>query len=193
MTFRPASFIFKGPDANGRPEPLRRPPRPVPAAAFSTVVRANPFILASVAVRRTALDAVGGFDESLIPLGCEDWDLWLRITRRFPVVGVDEELTRYRCHPGNTAHDQILASGLAAIDRLYADPGVAAAAGLDHAAARARLLWYHAGAVARSRPATARALARRAWAASPRMLASRPAAGALARLLLPDALRRLLP
>ncbi len=41
-------------------------------------------------IHRSVLDAVGGFDEDLP--ACEDYDLWLRITARYPVVLVDEPL-----------------------------------------------------------------------------------------------------
>ena len=44
----------------------------------------------SVLVRRSLLEEVGGFDETL-PV-CEDYDLWLRICSRYPVLFVDEAL-----------------------------------------------------------------------------------------------------
>ncbi len=44
----------------------------------------------SVLVRRSLLETVGGFDETL-PV-CEDYDLWLRICSRYPVLFVDEAL-----------------------------------------------------------------------------------------------------
>ncbi len=179
-------------DADGRPLPIRRPPRPVAGDAFPALVRANRMILASVVVRRRALDAVGGFDEALAPLGCEDWDLWLRLARRFQVVAVDAELTRYRVHDGNTAWRQVLASALAVIDKHYADPTTATAARLDYGAARARVLWYHAGAAATASRRDGLALAARAVAESPTTLVARPALGALASLALPAALRRAL-
>jgi glycosyltransferase involved in cell wall biosynthesis len=51
----------------------------------------------SVMLRRPLLDEAGGFDESLP--ACEDYDLWLKITCRFPVGLVDEYLlTRYGGH-----------------------------------------------------------------------------------------------
>jgi glycosyltransferase involved in cell wall biosynthesis len=43
-------------------------------------------------VRRSALDAIGGFDESLP--SCQDMDLWLRICERFQVEIVPEALVR---------------------------------------------------------------------------------------------------
>lgn len=44
----------------------------------------------SVLLRRRLLDTVGLFDEALP--ACEDYDLWLRVTARFPVLFVDEPL-----------------------------------------------------------------------------------------------------
>lgn len=44
----------------------------------------------SVLIRRTLLDEVGLFDETLP--ACEDYDLWLRVTARYPVSFIDEPL-----------------------------------------------------------------------------------------------------
>ncbi len=44
----------------------------------------------AVMLRRDVLDKVGLFDESL-PV-CEDYDLWLRIARRFPIYLIDDRL-----------------------------------------------------------------------------------------------------
>lgn len=45
----------------------------------------------SVLIHRGVFDAVGLFDETL-PV-CEDYDLWLRVSARFPVLYADEPLT----------------------------------------------------------------------------------------------------
>jgi glycosyltransferase involved in cell wall biosynthesis len=47
-------------------------------------------------VRRTALDAIGGFDESLP--ASQDWDLWLRLCERFEADVVPEALVRVAQH-----------------------------------------------------------------------------------------------
>ncbi|MCH9647358.1 MAG: glycosyltransferase [Deltaproteobacteria bacterium] len=44
----------------------------------------------AVMLHRSVVQEVGGFDESL-PV-CEDYDLWLRVTSRFPVLLVEEPL-----------------------------------------------------------------------------------------------------
>ncbi|MEN8259326.1 MAG: glycosyltransferase family 2 protein, partial [Pseudomonadota bacterium] len=44
----------------------------------------------SILIHRAVFDSVGLFDERLP--ACEDYDLWLRITARYPVLFVDEPL-----------------------------------------------------------------------------------------------------
>jgi glycosyltransferase involved in cell wall biosynthesis len=179
-------------DGGGRPLPIRKPAHATAGRLFPAFARGNFVILASMVVRRSCLAALGGFDATLPVYGCEDWDLWLRLARRWPIAALDEELTLYRRHATNTRWQDVLASGLAVIDRLYADPAVAGEAGLSHAAARARHLWYHAAAVAAAERSAALPLVGRALREDPRTLLSRPAAGALAALGLPRAFERAL-
>jgi glycosyltransferase involved in cell wall biosynthesis len=179
-------------DAGGAPLPHRKPDDPPSGRIFPRLVRGNVIVLASVLARREHVGAAGGFDATLPVFGCEDWGLWLRLARRAPVIGLAEELTLYRRHAGNTAWRSILRSGLAVLDRLYADPTVAAEAGLSLAAARARHFWYHATIAAADTRADGMALAAAALRESPATAFSRPALGALAALVLPrPALRTL--
>jgi glycosyltransferase involved in cell wall biosynthesis len=189
LCYTAARFV----DVTGTRLDMRKPPEPLAGNALPRLARGNVVILASVVVRRTALDAVGAFEPTLH--ACEDWDLWLRIARRFPFAFVDEELTLYRVHPGNTARAAVLEGGLRVVDRLYADPDMPRLTHLTRAEARARLYWYDAGTLATEDTAAARDLARQAFRESPRTITSRPALGALAALLLPTpalkAVRRL--
>ena len=51
-----------------------------------------------VLMRRSAFDAVGGYDESMRS-GNEDWDLWVRLMAAgYPMIEVPEVLFRYRKH-----------------------------------------------------------------------------------------------
>jgi len=179
-------------DADDTPLELCKPPRAIAGEVFPALMRGNFIILASVVARRRCLREAGGFDETLPAYGCEDWDLWLRLARRHPVAVVDEELTLYRRHDGNTGADALLRSGLAVIDRRYADPGTEAAAQLSRAAARARLRWYLAGAVASTHRTAAVPLVLDALREAPASALGRPALGALAALLLPRAAERAL-
>ena len=179
LCYTAARFI----DATGTRLAMRKPPEPLEGFALPRLARGNVIILASVVVRRACFDQVGAFEPNLH--ACEDWDLWLRIARRFPVAFVDEELTLYRVHPGNTARAAVLDGGLHVVDRLYADPTTPRLTRLSRTAARARLLWYDVTTLAAEDRAAAWDLARQAFRESPRTLASRPALGAVAALLLP--------
>lgn len=53
-------------------------------------------------VRRSAIEAIGGFDPSYRALdacGCEDWEVYLRLAERFEFVVVPEYLVEYRKLP----------------------------------------------------------------------------------------------
>jgi glycosyltransferase involved in cell wall biosynthesis len=57
----------------------------------------------SVMIHRSVFDHVGLFDEDL-PV-CEDYDLWLRVTSRYPVLLLNEKLTiKYGGHPDQLSH-----------------------------------------------------------------------------------------
>jgi len=62
-----------------------------------SVLMAMPCML----MRRDALRAIGGFDESMT--WAEDLDLWRRIARRYPVAVVPEPLVRVRVHASSTS------------------------------------------------------------------------------------------
>jgi glycosyltransferase involved in cell wall biosynthesis len=59
-----------------------------------------PFPLSSILFRRSTLDIVGEFDESLRD-GAEDLDLMTRVAREGRFICVDEVLGVYRIHPGS--------------------------------------------------------------------------------------------
>lgn len=52
-------------------------------------------------IRRTALDAVGDFDESLV--GGQDWDMWLRLAAKFPFTVVPSPQILYRKYPNSNS------------------------------------------------------------------------------------------
>jgi glycosyltransferase involved in cell wall biosynthesis len=58
---------------------------------------------AVVLYRRELLDASGGFDESL--RACEDYELYLRLSRRWPMVQHAELVAEYRQHDTNMSKD----------------------------------------------------------------------------------------
>jgi glycosyltransferase involved in cell wall biosynthesis len=58
---------------------------------------------ATVLYRWNVLDEVSGFDERLA--ACEDYDLYLRASRRYPVSGHSEVIAEYRQHESNMSRD----------------------------------------------------------------------------------------
>jgi glycosyltransferase involved in cell wall biosynthesis len=85
----------------------QRPPQTVPdARTFFLLLVDRNFVYTSVTARRLVLEAVGGFDESLV--GVEDWDLWLRIARGGGrPVRVPEILAIYRLTPDSLTADPL--------------------------------------------------------------------------------------
>ena len=68
---------------------------------FEELLMGPNFIPTSTAiVRRRCLETVGVFDVALSLT--EDWELWLRIARRFEIGCLDEVLAEYREHPTNS-------------------------------------------------------------------------------------------
>lgn len=63
---------------------------------FAKLLEEDFIASSSVLVRKNVLDAVGGYDETLFT---EDWDLWLRITKLYPVAFMNGYFSSYRIHP----------------------------------------------------------------------------------------------
>lgn len=81
-------------DAEGRP---LQPFRFTEPFNLRRLIEVHDYILQPAAfVRRPALEAVGYLDESLN--WCMDWDLWIRIGRRFPVRYLPRRLAQARIH-----------------------------------------------------------------------------------------------
>lgn len=58
---------------------------------------------ATALIRRQVAADIGGFDERLSSQ--EDWDLFLRASRRGPIIFADEQVAWYRRHPANSSAD----------------------------------------------------------------------------------------
>lgn len=71
-----------------------------PAGALAQLLLGCHVPALTAVFRRTCIDDVGLFDESL--LGSGDWDLWIRIAARYPIACVEQVLACYRIHPTNT-------------------------------------------------------------------------------------------
>lgn len=100
----------------------------VPRDAFASFLRGNPIGMhATVMYRREALEAVGGFRGGLP--ACEDYDLYLRLSQRFPVVCHPDILAEYWRHDANMSRHSALMMR-SALDVLGGYRGAARKAGL---------------------------------------------------------------
>jgi alpha-1,3-rhamnosyltransferase len=96
-------------DEHGRPVARRRQKlRPAPGPdreAWRVLFLGDNFVInPTVALRRDAFLAVGGFDRKL---ALEDIDCWLRLSARHAIARVPEVLASYRKHPGNTLRRRV--------------------------------------------------------------------------------------
>jgi hypothetical protein len=74
------------------------------AQPFRSLLEGNHVgIMSNAMFRRSALLAVGGFDPARV--FCADYDLYLRLSRRFPVARHAAVVADYRLHGGNRSHD----------------------------------------------------------------------------------------
>jgi glycosyltransferase involved in cell wall biosynthesis len=72
---------------------------PVPSGwVFEKLLGGNFITACSAMIRRSCYDAVGTYDESLV---VEDWDMWLRIAKKFRIEYLDLPTVVYRQHGRN--------------------------------------------------------------------------------------------
>ena len=76
---------------------------PLGAAAFSLLVGENPVCTSSVLASRAAVLAAGGFDPGLRQ--AEDWDLWIRLSRRGAVATSTAVELLHAARPDSLSHD----------------------------------------------------------------------------------------
>lgn len=68
---------------------------------FHAMIQRNRVFLGATVVRRSAFDAIGGFDPSLF--GGEDYEFVLRLAWRAPFLFVPDPLANYLKHPGTVS------------------------------------------------------------------------------------------
>jgi SAM-dependent methyltransferase len=103
-----AAFVF------GRFQNIYRDGSPAPTAAEEFIEQEHYLHLlqgnfigmhGTVLYRRAALAATGGFDETL--RACEDYELYMRTARTFPIRGYRELVAEYRKHDTNMSRDPV--------------------------------------------------------------------------------------
>lgn len=85
-------------DANGHDLPQTFGHVFASSQLYDHLIEGNFIPACAVMIRRTVLDSVGGYDETLY---FEDWDLWLRLAAVYPILSVPDILLRYRIHENN--------------------------------------------------------------------------------------------
>ena len=79
---------------------------PIPSGDGFAALLLGSFLMPAVTlIRRTHLDAVGGFDEAPELRGVEDYDLWLRLAARFPMLYVPGDVAAIRRHGDNLSRN----------------------------------------------------------------------------------------
>lgn len=96
------AHVRTGPDGRTVTETVYVPAQP--GDCYPQFLRGNPIGMhATALLRRTAVVAVGGFDESL-PAG-EDYDLYLRLAARHEICSHSTVVAAYRIHGNNMSAD----------------------------------------------------------------------------------------
>jgi glycosyltransferase involved in cell wall biosynthesis len=92
-----AAFVYTGCyliDAEGKVVGQVRNLCEASEKSYSAVLGNSAIPAPTVVIRKSCLDKVGLFDECIfIPA---DWDLWLRLSREYPICYVDHVLSKYR-------------------------------------------------------------------------------------------------
>jgi glycosyltransferase involved in cell wall biosynthesis len=133
--------------------------RPGPASGwvFADVLARYFISTPTMLMRRTCLEALGGYDETL---AYEDFDFWVRASRDWQFLYLDTVTTRKRKHPRSMSakayqpHDPYLASTIRVCEKALALARTPA----ERAALATRLRWELRQAARRRRHAEVRAL-----------------------------------
>jgi glycosyltransferase involved in cell wall biosynthesis len=140
--------VFLEADGSERPGPRKIPSAQVPSGWVSRELFLSNFIItSSTLIRREAFEGVGGFDTALRLV--EDYDLWIRISRRFRVMFIPERLTIYRVHDSNMTRQGDLRDAQASVQALHRllekDPGLESAVGRDAVVRRYHRAYSYSG------------------------------------------------
>ncbi|HEU5239825.1 MAG TPA: glycosyltransferase family A protein [Pyrinomonadaceae bacterium] len=93
-------------DSESAPLAFSRP-KPIETDHYRALFRENYIVTPGCAMfRRQALMQVGGFDECFMR-GCEDLDLYLRITKYWPIHGHDRVVLQHRKHRNSMSRKRI--------------------------------------------------------------------------------------
>lgn len=83
-----------------------RPKKGYSGWIFAKLLSKSIIQTSTVMVKKECLDAIGPFDESFAL--ADEYDLFLRIARKFQCGFIDKELTKYRVHDSNASRNDFL-------------------------------------------------------------------------------------
>lgn len=66
---------------------------------FEEMFKKNMIAVLTVLIRKTIIDEIGLFNEQLS--GTDDYEMWLRVTLKYPISYIDQSLAFYRFHDNN--------------------------------------------------------------------------------------------
>lgn len=75
--------------------------------SFESLFLGNKIATLTVMVRKVCLDEVGLFDEDPELKALEDYDLWLRVARRYRIACVGQVLGKYRIHALSVSRNEV--------------------------------------------------------------------------------------
>lgn len=113
---------FRFVDQEGRPLPRVERRVVKPDALYGALLNGNFWVPESPLVRRHCYAALGEFDTAL--RACEDWDVWLRFSRTYRLVGIPDVLIGYRVVTGSMSSNpqRMLDYRLAVLHKHLGDP-----------------------------------------------------------------------
>lgn len=69
------------------------------------IYEGNKILLNTALIKREVLEEIGSFNENVNLKAIEDYDLWVRLIKKYKIYYLNKVLAKYRVHPGNiTGH-----------------------------------------------------------------------------------------
>lgn len=92
-----------------------------PDQLYATLLQGGFFPPLCMFVYKYCYEQAGMFDRTF--QGCADWDMWLRISKRYTIIGTDRLLARYRIVPTSMSSDPVhmLNDQLAVLQKHFGD------------------------------------------------------------------------
>lgn len=91
---------------------------------FDKLICSNFIGTSTVLIRHRVINEVGGFDETLRTI--QDWDLWIRIARKYSIAYISEPLVNYRIHSVSASRSsrKTLPNHLRVIEKTFSSGGI---------------------------------------------------------------------